>query len=126
MSDHNIWPNTTYDDPLAARAWLLALGFQEGTLVLDDAGGVRHSEMLWPEGGRVMVSERSDPPGEFDAPRGSAAPYVVVDDPVAVWDRAVSLQAPVLRPMQDTDYGSRGFTIRDPEGNSWSFGTYAG
>ncbi|MEO8748946.1 MAG: hypothetical protein ABI384_00995 [Allobranchiibius sp.] len=61
MSDHNIWPNTTYDDPLAARAWLVALGFQEGTLVLDDAGGVRHSEMLWPEGGRVMVSERSDP-----------------------------------------------------------------
>lgn len=38
--------------------------------MLDDAGGVRHSDRLWPEGVRVMVSERSDPPGEFDAPRG--------------------------------------------------------
>jgi len=25
-----------------------------------------------------------------------------------------------------TDYGSHGFTARDPEGNLWSFGTYRG
>jgi len=24
----------------------------------------------------------------------------------------------------DTDYGSRDFTVRDPEGNLWAFGTY--
>ena len=24
----------------------------------------------------------------------------------------------------DTEYGSRDFTARDPEGNVWSFGTY--
>jgi uncharacterized glyoxalase superfamily protein PhnB len=28
--------------------------------------------------------------------------------------------------MRDEDYGSRGFTARDPEGVTWSFGTYAG
>lgn len=127
MSDHNIWPNTTYDDPMAARSWLAALGFEEGVLVLDDdTGRVHHSEMLWPEGGRVMVSGRSDPPGEFDAPAGSAAPYVVVDDADAVWGRAQQLAVPVLRPIEETDYGSRGFSVRDPEGNAWSFGTYAG
>ncbi len=26
----------------------------------------------------------------------------------------------------DTDYGSRDFAARDPEGNRWSFGTYRG
>jgi uncharacterized glyoxalase superfamily protein PhnB len=26
--------------------------------------------------------------------------------------------------MQDIDYGSREFSVRDPEGNSWHFGTY--
>ena len=26
----------------------------------------------------------------------------------------------------DTDYGSRDFAVRDPEGNRWSFGTYRG
>ena len=28
--------------------------------------------------------------------------------------------------MEDTDYGSHGFSIADAEGNAWSFGTYAG
>ena len=27
--------------------------------------------------------------------------------------------------LTDTDYGSRDFSARDPEGNVWSFGTYA-
>jgi AraC-like DNA-binding protein len=26
--------------------------------------------------------------------------------------------------LTDTDYGSRDFTVRDPEGNLWAFGTY--
>ena len=28
--------------------------------------------------------------------------------------------------MRNEEYGSRGFTARDPEGVIWSFGTYAG
>ncbi len=28
--------------------------------------------------------------------------------------------------MREEDYGSRGFSIADPEGNIWSVGTYAG
>jgi uncharacterized glyoxalase superfamily protein PhnB len=35
-------------------------------------------------------------------------------------------KADVIRPLADTDYGSREFTVRDPEGNLWSFGTYPG
>ena len=26
--------------------------------------------------------------------------------------------------ITDADYGSRDFSVRDPEGNVWSFGTY--
>jgi uncharacterized glyoxalase superfamily protein PhnB len=26
--------------------------------------------------------------------------------------------------LHDTDYGSREYMVRDPEGNLWSFGTY--
>ena len=29
-------------------------------------------------------------------------------------------------PLYDADHGSRGFTVVDPEGNAWSFGTYGG
>lgn len=124
-TDHAIWPGLTAADPRALRAWLVRLGFTEGVLV-EEGDLVRHSEMLWPEGGRVMIaSARPDDP-HFTAPTGSANLYVVTDEPDAVHARAEALGASFTRPLEDTDYGSRGFSILDPEGNSWSFGTYAG
>lgn len=125
--DHNIWTGLTYDDPQSAREWLAALGFQEGIVVPDEtSGGIQHSEMLWPEGGRVMISSRGGADTEFDVATGAGCVYVVVDKPDEVWARAEKLGAPVVRPMEDTDYGSRGFSIKDAEGNRWSFGTYGG
>ena len=82
--------------------------------------------MVWPEGGRVMVHSRGKEDDAFATPPGGANVYVVVDDPDDVWARAHQLGAQVVRPMEDTDYGSRGFSIADGEGNRWSFGTYAG
>ncbi|MDQ3053845.1 MAG: glyoxalase, partial [Actinomycetota bacterium] len=43
-----------------------------------------------------------------------------------VYERAVAGGAEVAREMEEADYGSRGFTVRDPEGNLFSFGTYRG
>jgi uncharacterized glyoxalase superfamily protein PhnB len=126
-TDHNIWAGLTHDDALAARTWLSALGFTDGILVMSaDGSTVEHSEMLWPEGGRVMVSSRLRQDDMFAVPRGAASVYVVVDDPDAVFERAKDLGAQVIRDMEDTDYGSRGFSVTDVEGNRWSFGTYAG
>jgi uncharacterized glyoxalase superfamily protein PhnB len=47
-----------------------------------------------------------------------------VDDIDAYWKRATEAGADVTRELADTDYGSRDFAIRDPEGNSFSLGTY--
>jgi uncharacterized glyoxalase superfamily protein PhnB len=55
-----------------------------------------------------------------------AWPGPTYEDPAAVFARAQRLGATVLRPMEDADYGSRGFSIADAEGNTWSFGTCAG
>jgi uncharacterized glyoxalase superfamily protein PhnB len=126
-TDHNIWTSVTYDDPIAARRWLAALGFREGILVMaDDSRAVQHSEMYWPEGGRVMISSRAREGEPFLGARGKASTYVVVDDPDEVYARAKDLGARIVREIEDTDYGSRGFSLEDPEGNGWSFGTYAG
>jgi uncharacterized glyoxalase superfamily protein PhnB len=57
---------------------------------------------------------------------GHAVTYLVCDDPDALLERATAAGAEVARPMAEEDYGSRGFTVRDPEGNLWSLGTYAG
>jgi uncharacterized glyoxalase superfamily protein PhnB len=59
-------------------------------------------------------------------PTGVASSYVVTDQPDAVFERATAAGAEVVRGLLDEDYGSRGFSVRDPEGNIWSFGTYRG
>jgi uncharacterized glyoxalase superfamily protein PhnB len=51
---------------------------------------------------------------------------VVTSDPDAVHARAVAAGAEITAALHETDYGSRDFAARDPEGNRWSFGTYAG
>ena len=55
---------------------------------------------------------------------GASSVYVITDDPEAADARAVAGGAEITREMEDADYGSRGFTVRDPEGNLFSFGTY--
>jgi uncharacterized glyoxalase superfamily protein PhnB len=50
--------------------------------------------------------------------------YVVVPDPDAHHDRAVAADADIVRELEDQPYGSREYSLRDPEGNLWSFGTY--
>lgn len=57
---------------------------------------------------------------------GNDSVYVVCDEPDALFARATAAGAEVVRGLKDEDYGSRGFTVRDPEGNLWSFGTYRG
>ena len=59
-------------------------------------------------------------------PSGPISVYVVTDKPDALHDRAVAAGATIVRGLRDEEYGSRGFSATDPEGNLWSFGTYAG
>ena len=54
----------------------------------------------------------------------TALVYIAVSDADAVFERATRAGAEVVMPLTDTDYGSRDFSIRDPEGHVWSFGTY--
>ncbi len=129
--DRNIWPGLTSSDPLALRAFLVGLGFDEGGCYFvdghdGDTHHVQHSEMLWPEGGRVMISSTGKSDDTFSKPTGTGNLYVVTADPDTVHERAVALDAPFLREMREEDYGSRGFSVSDPDGNAWSFGTYAG
>jgi uncharacterized glyoxalase superfamily protein PhnB len=87
---------------------------------------VDHAELLWPEGaGGVMLGSHR-PGNAWSREPGTAGGYVVTTDPDTLYERALRHRAEVVRPLTDTDYGSREFAVRDPEGNLWSFGTYAG
>jgi uncharacterized glyoxalase superfamily protein PhnB len=50
--------------------------------------------------------------------------YIVVADADAAYARAMAAGATIVRPVQGTPYGSREFAVKDPEGHSWSAGTY--
>ena len=50
--------------------------------------------------------------------------YIVVNDADAVYARAKASGGTIVRELQNTDYGSREFSVKDPEGHSWSVGTY--
>jgi uncharacterized glyoxalase superfamily protein PhnB len=125
-----VWPVLTYSDARAAAAFLVnAFGFEERAIYADEADPsvVVHAEMRGPLGGGVMFGSV----GKDDSPFGQRKPgndsvYVVCDDPDGLFERATAAGAEVVRGLKDEDYGSRGFTVRDPEGNLWSFGTYRG
>ena len=72
--------------------------------------------------GSVSSSEGLD----INLKPGSGFVYVVTDEPDELFAQATANGATEVRGLKDEDYGSRGFTVRDPEGNTWSFGTYRG
>ena len=128
MSHQTIFPTLRYQDAPAAIDWLgRAFGFEPRMVVDGEGGIVAHAELTVGEAMIMLGSIRPPVPGEYSAiapPPGTGAMYVVVDAIDAHHDRAVAAGAEVVHPLQDTDYGSREYSARDPEGNVWSFGTY--
>ncbi|PZS36733.1 MAG: glyoxalase [Pseudonocardiales bacterium] len=123
----NVWPTLrAYDARALIRFLVDAFGFTE-TAVIGDGDTVNHAELAWPPGGGVMLgSHRESPEDPWPVQPGTGACYAVTDDVDTLHARAVAAGAEITRPLQDTDYGSREFAARDPEGNRWSFGTYRG
>ena len=121
-SDTRLWHTLSFDDVDAMVAWLSAIGFTEHTTYRSEGGQVEHAEWLWPGGGGIMFGVRRDD-GVLKG-IGPGAAYLVCDDPDAVFDAAVNAGATVQREMVDQDYGGRGGSVADPEGNHWSFGSY--
>lgn len=122
-----LWLTLRAVDARGLIAFLVeAFGFEE-LVVYGDGAKVDHAELAGPSGGGVMLgSARDDPDDPWALVPGSAGAYVVTDEPDAIFARATATGAQVLQPLHDTGYGSREFSVRDPEGNRWSFGTYAG
>lgn len=121
-----IYPSLRYHDARAAIDWLAeGYGFEATAVHAGDDGTVHHAELAG-FGGIVMLGtepEGGDP--KWGEHAGQSWLYLSTDDPDALHDRAVAAGAQIVRELEDTDYGSREFSSRDPEGNVWSFGTYA-
>ncbi len=128
-SGGGIWAVVYYRDGLAGVRQLVdVFGFEEQEVVLDaDGTTIVHSELRWPEGGIVQDGTYVEDHPWAIAP-GVQGLYIVTADPQSVWERC---QAAGLEVMQEPysphyDPGGMGFSVKDREGNKWSFGTYGG
>lgn len=102
-----------------------AFGFIQTARYMDQ-DRIAHAELRWPHGpGGVMLGPYR-PDNSCSRPPGGASTYIVTEDVAAVHQLALDHGATILRAPADTSYGSREFTAVDPEGNLWTFGTYAG
>jgi uncharacterized glyoxalase superfamily protein PhnB len=119
----NLFPVLVYDDAHAAIDFLeRAFGFERHA-VHEDEGIVQHAELrLGTECAMLSSSAAGD--SVFNQAIGHACLYLVIEDPDVHHTRAIEAGAELVRDLRDEDYGSRGYTARDPEGNLWSFGTY--
>jgi uncharacterized glyoxalase superfamily protein PhnB len=122
----SIWASVVSDDAAALRTWLLGVGFTEDLLIPGERpDAIHHCQLDWPEGGRVLLSSTGERPTPCQP--GTSSLHVVTADPDAVLVRAQALGATVVHELtEQTDYPSRDFTVADPDGNHWTFATFAG
>ena len=119
------FPIVPYADPRAAIAWLERAFGAEATALHppEPDQPLVHAEVRVGTGIIMPTDARRAGESPFVLP-GPVAVYVVVDDPDALYERALAAGAEIVMGLTDQDYGSRDFAARDLDGNVWSFGTY--
>jgi uncharacterized glyoxalase superfamily protein PhnB len=125
-----IYPSVRYNDAKAAIAWLRSvLTFEEKEVCVDDRDTVTHAELLLAGNLIMLGGVKDDPYGTSPKNLGGVTGgiYIALDsdaDVDARYARAKAAGAEIIRELEDTDYGSHEFGVRDLEGHIWSFGTY--
>jgi uncharacterized glyoxalase superfamily protein PhnB len=122
-----IYPTMRCRDAEAMIRWLKdIIGFTEH-VVYRSNGVVQHAQLACGASLLMLGQTRDDEYGKLVGDisgRRTDALYVAVDDPDALHARVKASGAKIEMELHNTDYGSRDFACRDPEGNLWSFGTY--
>ncbi len=132
-SVHSVWPVLHYDDTRRALRFLVdVLGFDEVIAMADASGEIVHAEVSWQNGGCLVFGSTKHTDSVHGAMQaGTSAVYLVTREVDAVHERVRSSgEGSVVQSPQVTQFGSGAeayaFTAADPEGNLWTFGTYAG
>lgn len=129
-----IIPNLHYQDAPAAIDFLCnAFGFTARAVYPDDKNPamIQHAQLVRDD---VMIMLSSFRDTEFsklaeitsvaNAGGNTQTPYIILSDVDAHCERAQASGAKIIMPPKDQDYGGRVYSARDPEGYTWSFGSY--
>ena len=125
-SNPTVWPTLqAHDAPKLIEYYVDTFGFVVAARY-GDGDTVDHAQLNWPEGSGGIMMGSHKPGAAWCREPGTGGCFAVTADPDALYERVLQHKADVVRPIEDTDYGSREFIVRDPEGNLWSFGSYRG
>jgi uncharacterized glyoxalase superfamily protein PhnB len=114
-----IIPTLRYRDAPAAIDWLCrAFGFDKNAVYPNPDGTIAHAQLTL-GGGMIMLGSVSD-----GSPQREQSSYIVAADCDAVYKTAKEAGAEMTMDIRDMDYGGRGFTCRDLEGQVWSVGSF--
>jgi uncharacterized glyoxalase superfamily protein PhnB len=125
-------PSMRYRDAHAAIDWLVRVfGFEKQAVYDGPDGTVAHAQLKL-GGGMVMLGSASNPnrhPQFYSLPeenggRVTSPIYIVVADCEPVYARAKTAGVEIVQELETMDYGGKAFTVRDPEGYTWSAGEY--
>ncbi len=124
----DIHPCLAYDDAPQAIDWLCrAFGFKKRLIVPGPDGSVLHAELSLGTGvimvGSAKPADARISPLHTDG-QCTQMLSVYVPDPDAHHQTAMAAGARPVRPLQDEEYGARGYMVRDLEGHLWYFGNY--
>jgi uncharacterized glyoxalase superfamily protein PhnB len=117
-----VFPTFKYADAHGAIDWLERVLGAERIAEHADGDRIAHAEIRIGESA-VMLGSLDG--GRATAP-GHSVTYVVVEDADAAYRRAVDAGGRVSGEPVEQPYGSRDFSVTDPEGNVWALGTYKG
>lgn len=125
-------PCLRYRNTPAAIDWLCEVfGFECQLAVPGPDDTIAHAQLTLGEG-MIMLGSVNDE-GEYGrllaqpdeiGGRETQTVYLQVDDADRVCERARTAGAAILQEPADTEFGTRGFLCRDPEGHVWNIGTY--
>jgi uncharacterized glyoxalase superfamily protein PhnB len=129
----NFIPMLSYEEGLAAIAWLKAVfDCDEGTQIVGDDGRLAHGELVL-DGQKIMLAT---PSPHYQSPKtvrrnytaaaelAKSVPYIIdgvlvyVPSVREVFDRAKANGAAILSEIDEGGPGAR-FRMEDPEGHRW-------
>jgi len=121
-SAQTVYPVLRYSDVRAAVEWHERVFELERMFVADTFAMMRLGDAV------IMLSSSPAEDLHLNSPRvlggSTAALHVRVANVDAHHKRTAAAGAEIVRPLENTEHGSRDYNARDIEGHIWAFSTY--
>ena len=122
----SVIPSFRYRNASAAIEFLVqAFGFERRLVVPGESDRILHAQLTL---GNGMVMLGSTPEGVVpqSAPvqEHIQSVYVIVDNPDLHYAHAKAAGATIVSEIETKEYGGRGYSCNDLEGNVWHFGDF--